>query len=97
MPLDPTTHKAINAFDDFSFLMLDGKKFVRVDVHRRLLEDIAESLHRSPAGYLAALEGLRRSIEQIASAKYDEGDYLKYANSCIVSIKKADWMRHISH
>ena len=94
MPLTRTTHPAVDALDEFSFPMLDGEKTVRVDVHRRVLEDIERSLRRTPAGYMAALEAHRPRIEQIASAKYDEGDYLSYANSSVVPIRKTDWARH---
>ena len=44
--------------------------------------------------YLAALEEHRNSIEQIASAKYDEGDYHRYANSTVVPVGMADWAHH---
>jgi len=96
MPLTRTTHAAVDAFEEFSFPMLDGDNVVRIDVPRRLLEDIDRSLRRTPAGYLAALEEHRSRIEQIASAKYDEGDYLRYANSSVVPIKQTDWTRHHS-
>ena len=94
MPLVRTLYSAVDAMDEFSFPMLDGEKIVRVDVHRRLLEDIDTSLRRTPAGYMAALEAHRPRIEQIASAKYDEGDFLSYANSSVVPIRKSDWARH---
>lgn len=95
MPLTSTTHSAVDAFEELSFPMLDGERIVRIDVHRRLLEDIDRSLRRTPAGYLAALEEHRSRIEQIASAKYDEGDYLRYANSSVVPIRKTDWARRV--
>jgi hypothetical protein len=94
VPLTPTTHAAIDAFEEISFLMVDGERIVRVDVHRTLLAGIAKSLRRSPQGYLAALEEHRNSIEQIASAKYDEGDYRRYANSTVVPVGMADWAHH---
>lgn len=93
MPLARTTHEAIDAVEEFSFLMLDGEKLVRIDVHRRLLEDITGLRSRSSAAYLAALEEHRGRLEQIASAKYDSGDYLRYANSSVVPITKTDWTR----
>ena len=94
MPLMPTTHAAIDAFEEISFLMVDGERVVRVDVHRALLAGISKSPRRSPQGYLAALEEHRNSIEQIASAKYDEGDYLRYANSTVVPVGMADWAHY---
>jgi len=94
VPLTPTTHAAIDAFEEISFLMVDGERLVRVDVHRALLAGIAKSPRRSPKSYLAALEEHRNSIEQIASAKYDEGDYHRYANSTVVPVGMADWAHH---
>jgi Protein of unknown function (DUF1488) len=95
MPLMPTTHAAIDAFEEISFLMVDGERVVRVDVHRALLAGISKSPRRSPKSYLAALEEHRNSIEQIASAKYDDGDYHSYANSTVVPVGMADWAQHI--
>ncbi len=37
MPLMPTTHAAIDAFEEISFLMVDGERLVRVDVHRAVV------------------------------------------------------------
>jgi hypothetical protein len=96
MPLTPTTHAAIDAFEDISFLMADGERIVRVDVHRGLLAGIAKSLRRSREGYMAAFEEHRDSIERLASAKYDEGDFRSYANSYVVPIRLADWARQHS-
>jgi hypothetical protein len=39
-----------------------------------------------PYQYFAAIQ-----IERIASAKYDEGNYQRYANGSVVRITRADW------
>ena len=91
MPLTPTTPDAVCDRDDISFVMLDGDSFVRVDVQRALLERITS--RRSDAEHLAAFDAHRNEIEQIASAKYDRGDFCSFANSRVVPIVPADLPR----
>ena len=91
MPLTPTTPDAICDRDDISFVMLDGDSFVRVDVQRALLERITS--RRSDSEHLAAFDAHRRAIEQIASTKFDQGDFRSFANSCVVRIVPADLPR----
>ena len=88
MPLTPTTPETICDRDAFCFVMLDGDSFVRVDVHRSLLERI--TFRRSESAHLAAFEEHRGAIERIASAKYDRGDYRSFANSRVVPIGPDD-------
>ena len=88
MPLTPTTPDAICDRDAISFVMLDGDSFVRVDVHRALLERITS--RRSDSAQLAAFDEHRSAIEEIASAKYDQGDFRSFANSRVVRIVPAD-------
>jgi hypothetical protein len=88
MPLTPTTPDAVCDRDAVSFVMLDGDSFVRVDVHRALLQRITS--RRSDSEHLAAFDERRRAIEQIASAKFDQGDFRSFANSCVVHILPAD-------
>jgi hypothetical protein len=92
MPLTPTTPDAICEADIISFMMMDGDSFVRVDVHRTVLEGVTS--RRSPTGYLAAFDEHRGAIEQIASTKYDDGDFRSFANSCVVPIRTADLGRY---
>ena len=92
MPLTPTTPGPICEPDSISFVMLDGESFVRVDVSRALLERI--TARRSDAGHLAAFDEHRRAIEQIASAKYDQGDFRSFANGRVVPIGPADLLRY---
>jgi hypothetical protein len=66
----------LDAFEGISFLMADGQRMVRVEVHRELLAEIRNSSHQ-PEGFITTFERNRDSIEQIASAKYDEGDYVR--------------------
>jgi hypothetical protein len=88
MPLIPTTPDAICDPDAVSFVMLDGDNFVRIDVHRTLLERITSRY--SDSEHLAAFDAHRGEIEQIASAKFDQGDFRSFANSCVVPIGPAD-------
>jgi hypothetical protein len=94
MPLTPTTPDAICDIDAISFVMLDGDSFVRVDVQRTLLEHLT---HRyTDQEHLAAFDEHRAAIEQIASAKYDQGDFRSFANSRVVPIATADLIRYES-
>jgi hypothetical protein len=88
MPLTPTTPAAICDRDAISFVMLDGDSFVRVDVPRTLLEQI--TFRNTDSAHMAAFEERRCAIEQIASAKYDQGNFRSFANSCVVPIVPAD-------
>ena len=92
MPLTPTTPDAICDVDAISFVMLDGDSFVRVDVHRTLLEQITSRC--TDQEHLAAFDEHRSAIEQIASEKYDEGDFRSFANSRVVPIGPADLARY---
>jgi hypothetical protein len=91
MPLASTTHIAIGDLEDISLTMLDGENIVRVDVRRNLLVTIGRLPQNSPVQQLAILEEHRDHIEQVASAKYDKGDYHRYANGRVVRITPADW------
>ena len=91
MPLTSTSPDPICDADTISFLMLDGDSFVRVDVHRTLLQRVASS--RSDAGHLTAFGTHRFAIEKVASAKYDEGDFRSFANCRVVPIGPADLPR----
>ena len=88
MPLTPTTPDALSDRDTISFVMLDGDSFVRVDVQRTLLITITS--RRSDRDHLAAFVERRSAIEQIASEKYDRGDFRSFANSRVVPIVTAD-------
>jgi len=96
MPLRPTTYHVVDGREDVSFLMVDGERTVRVDVPRNLLVDIARTDRRGPDSYLVAFEDHRGRLEQMASAKYDAGHYQRYANSCVIPIRRADWLQHAS-
>ena len=91
MPLTPTTPDAICDVDAVSFVMLDGDSFVRVDVQRALLERLTSRC--SKAEHLAAFHEHKSAIEQIASAKYDQGDFRNFANSRVVPIAASDMLR----
>src|SRR5262249_55120335 len=75
-----------------SFVMLDGDSFVRVDVHRTLLERLTSRC--TDQEHIAAFDEHRTSIERIASEKYDEGDFRSFANSRVVPIGPADLGRY---
>jgi hypothetical protein len=93
MPLVPTAYAATDTSEDISFLMLDGETPVRVDVPRDLLMSIARSGRGPSKGCMATFEERRGDIEQVASAKYDAGDYRRYANSRVVPLRAADWQQ----
>jgi hypothetical protein len=93
MPLAATAQAPTGTLGDISFLMADGERLVRVDVSRELMAHITRSRWQSPEGGMAALEKARSRIEQIASAKYDAKDFLRYANGHVVSIRMSDWAR----
>jgi hypothetical protein len=88
MPLTPTTPDAICDRDAISFVMLDGDSFVRVDVRRALLARMTSRY--SATDHLASVDQLRRTLEQIASEKYDRGDFSSFANSRVVPIVSTD-------
>ena len=94
MPLTLTTQKAIGDREDISLTMTDGENTVRVDVRRKLLVAIGSLVHNAPAQQLAVLEEHRDQVEQVASAKYDHGDYHRYANGFVVCITPTDWERY---
>jgi hypothetical protein len=88
MPLTPTTPDAICDRDAVSFVMLDGDSFVRVDVHRALLQRMTS--RHSDSEHLAAFGAHRSAIERIASAKFDQGEFRSFANSRVVHIVPSD-------
>src|SRR6185312_10394935 len=94
MPLTPTTPDAICDRDAISFVMLDGDSFVRIDVHRALLERMTSRC--SASAQMAAFGEHRGVIERIASAKYDRGDFSSFANSRVVPIVPDDLLGHAS-
>jgi hypothetical protein len=94
MPLAATTHEAMADLEDISITMMDGEFAVRVEVHRTLLVALAGSGQNSPARQLAILEAHRDQVERVASAKYDQGEYRRYANGAVVRITPTDWERH---
>ena len=94
MPLASTTQEALGALEDICFTMTDGEAAVRVEVQRDLLVAIGGQGQNSPALQLTILEEHRAQVERVASAKYDEGNYQRYANGCVVRITRADWGRY---
>jgi hypothetical protein len=94
MPLVSTTHVAIGDREEISFAMKDGEDTVRVDVPRSLLVALGSLGQNSLAQQLTILEKHKDRVEQIASAKYDEGEYKRYANGAVVPITPYDWERY---
>ena len=94
MPLESTTHGAIGDREEISLAMKDGENTIRVDVHRSLLVAIGSLGQNSSAQQLTILETHRNRVEQIASAKYDDGDYQRYANGTVVPVTPSDWERY---
>ena len=94
MPLSSTTHEGLADLEDICLTMLDGENAVRVEVQRKLLAALGNLGRNSLAQQLAILEKHRDQVEQVASAKYDQGDYCSYANGCVVRVTTADWARY---
>ena len=78
------------AFGTASFFMTDAEKTVRVDVCRRLLASLEEPAPTTRAQYAKRLLRYRSRFAQIASAKYDEGQFDLEVNVFVVQISALD-------
>lgn len=78
------------AFGTASFFMTDNDKTVRVDVCQRLLASLEEPAPTSRAQYAKRLLRYRSRFAQIASAKYDEGQFDLEVNVFVVRISAVD-------
>lgn len=78
------------AFGTVSFFMADNDKTVRVDVCQRLLANLEEPAPASKAQYAKRLLRYRSRFAQIASAKYDEGQFDPEVNVLVVRISAGD-------
>ena len=94
MPLASTTREAIGDLEDISITMMDGELAVRVEVQRRLLVALGSPGRTSPVQQLTTLEAHRPQVERVASAKFDQGEYHRYANGAVVRVTPADWDRY---
>jgi len=70
--------------------MLDQDKTVRVDVCQRLLASLEEPVPTTKAQYAKRLLRYRSRFAQIASAKYDEGQFDLEVNVFVVRITALD-------
>jgi hypothetical protein len=78
------------AFGTASFFMTDNDKTVRVDVCQRLLASLEEPMPMTKALYVKRLLRYRARFAQIASAKYDEGQFDTEVNVRVVRISASD-------
>ena len=78
------------AFGTASFFMLDQDKTVRVDVCQRLLASLEEPVPTTKAQFAKRLLRYRSRFAQIASAKYDEGQFDLEVNVFVVRITALD-------
>ncbi|HEU0062192.1 MAG TPA: hypothetical protein VFR19_20095 [Hyphomicrobiaceae bacterium] len=78
------------AFGTASFFMTDNDKTVRVDVCQRLLASLEQPAPTSRAQYAKRLLRYRSRFAQIASAKYDEGQFDLEVNVFVVRISAVD-------
>jgi hypothetical protein len=78
------------AFGTASFFMTDNEKTVRVDVCQRLLASLEEPAPTSKAQYARLLLRYRSRFAQIASAKYDDGQFDFEVNVLVVRITAGD-------
>jgi Protein of unknown function (DUF1488) len=90
-PLSSISEAPRAAFGEVSFLMREGDRTVRVDVSRELLTYLQGFNPGSREANLSWFQRHRERIERAASSKYDDGDYQRYANSCVVRIRLADY------
>ena len=87
------THKVCSvsiAFGTASFFMADNDRTVRVDVCQRLLASLEEPAPTTKAQYAKRLLRYRSRLAQIASAKYDEGQFDLEVNVLVVRISALD-------
>jgi hypothetical protein len=78
------------AFGTASFFMQDQDKTVRVDVCQRLLAGLEEPAPTTKAQFARRLLRYRARFAQIASAKYDEGQFDLEVNVFVVRITALD-------
>ena len=78
------------AFGTASFFMMDNNKIVRVDVCQRLLAGLEEPAPTTRAQYTRRLLSYRARLAQIASAKYDEGEFELEVNVLVVRLTAQD-------
>jgi hypothetical protein len=78
------------AFGTASFFMADNDRTVRVDVCQRLLASLDEPAPTTKAQYAQRLLRYRSRFAQIASAKYDEGQFNHEVNVFVVRISALD-------
>ena len=90
MPVARTQKAALVAFGTVSFFMADEQRTVRVDVSKELLASIASPPPGSHDGYIARLQRHRALFEQIATAKYDEGQFHGEVKVLVVRIDDTD-------
>jgi len=78
------------AFGTASFFMHDDHKTVRVDVCQRLLAGLEEPAPTTKAQFANRLLRYRARFAQIASVKYDEGQFDPEVNVLVVRITAQD-------
>jgi len=78
------------AFGTASFFMMDSSKTVRVDVCQRLLASLEQPAPTTKAQYSKRLLTYRTRLAQIASAKYDEGEFEPEVNVLVVRLTAQD-------
>ena len=88
MPLWSGSATMIDRAGVISVQMRDHDRFVRVDIKHEVL--IGGSQLGSKAA-IRAFEMNRDLIERLASAKYDNSQFITYANGVVVSINGNDW------
>lgn len=78
------------AFGTASFFMTDHDKTVRVDVCQRLLAGLEQPTPTTKAQFTERLLRYRPRFAQIASAKYDEGQFELEVNVLVVRVTARD-------
>jgi len=93
MPLWSGSAKVVDHAGVISLQMRDHDRVVRVDIKHEVLTG-GSQLGSQAA--VPAFEMNRELIEQLASAKYDNSEYVVYANGAVISITWEDWERVVS-
>jgi hypothetical protein len=85
-----TSREIIASFGSVSFFMADEESIVRVDVSRELLTRLESPSPKSTKQYISSLSRYQRYFQEIAGAKYDDGEYEPEGRVLVVRITDAD-------
>ena len=79
-----------DAFGTVSFFMTDNDKTLRVDVCQQLLASLERPRPTTKQAYVERLLSYRSELAQIATAKYEEGQFQREVNVLVVRVTASD-------